>query len=151
MLLCPAFACLFTGNTQYQGRKFARWNNNNSFLSNQLDRHAEQQGQSVMIHDAYMIFPRDLSFFGVGKLKDNDFGTSSVDISRWEAAAENVSFRDRDLKRLTNDVIWHQKILMLNFYSTYESLSNFLCNWHELYYSPTFFRTPLSTDPLISS
>ena len=34
------------------------------------------------------------------------------------------------------------KILMLNFYSTYEFLSNFLCNWHELYYShdsPTFF------------
>ena len=28
---------------------------------------------------------------------------------------------------------------MLNFYSTYEFQSNFLCNWHELYYSPTFF------------
>ena len=58
-----------------------------------------------------------------------------------------------EILNASNDVIWHQKILMLNFYSTYESLSNFLhvCNWHELYYSPTFFRTPSSTDPLISS
>ena len=39
---------------------------------------------------------------------------------------------------------------MLSFYTTYEFLSNFLCNWHELYYSPTFFRLPLSTDPIIS-
>ena len=49
-----------------------------------------------------------------------------------------------EILNASNDVIWHQKILMLNFYSTYEFLSNFLCNWHELYYSPTFFRTPLS-------
>ena len=56
-----------------------------------------------------------------------------------------------EILNASNDVIWHQKILMLNFYSTYESLSNFLCIWHELYYSPTFFRTPLLTDPLISS
>ena len=44
----------------------------------------------------------------------------------------------------------HQNFLMLNFYTTYEFLSNFLYNWHELYYSPTFFRLPLSIDPLIS-
>ena len=65
---------------------------------------------------------------------------------------ENVSFRDRDLKRFkVNDVIciWHQKILMLNFYSTYESLTSYVTDMK--YYSPTFFRTPLSTDPLISS
>ena len=28
---------------------------------------------------------------------------------------------------------------MLNFYTICEFPSNFLCNWHELYYSPTFF------------
>ena len=34
--------------------------------------------------------------------------------------------------------------------SAYEFLSNFLCYWHELYYSRMFFCLPLSTDPLIS-
>ena len=46
------------------------------------------------------------------------------------------------------NVEWHQTFQMLIFYTTYKFLSNFLCNWHELYYSPTFFRLPLSTEPI---
>ena len=61
---------------------------------------------------------------------------------------ENDSFRDRDLIRVTQ-CRCHQNFLMLNFYTTYKFPSNFLCNWHELYYSPTFFHLPLSTDILL--
>ena len=44
---------------------------------------------------------------------------------------ENVSFRDRDRKRLTRCHMASENfdaVLLLDFYSTYEFLSNFLCN-----------------------
>ena len=67
------------------------------------------------------------------------------------AIAENESFRDSNLfTQASLNVEWHQTFLMLIFNTTFKFLSNFLCNWHELYYSPTFFRLPLLTDPLIS-
>ena len=61
-----------------------------------------------------------------------------------------------EILNASNDVIWHQKILMLNFYSTYESLSNFFTDMNYITHQRFFVHRlymlyQTGTDPLISS